>query len=145
MTGVQTCALPILSGILSPDDTRSLISSATAAGYGKGFGASFGQGGIGRNLTLRDLGIGVQQQKQRGLADFLSIAQATKTPQFDFSSMFLSSAQRLSFEENRAEQEFNRNWLAAQIAAAPNPAGAFTTQLVLSLAKSAGGIAGAAA
>jgi hypothetical protein len=134
-----------LRGELDPQDTQSLISSAVAAGYGKGFGGSFGNpGGIGGNLSLRSLGLGVEQQKQRGFADFLNLAQTTKTPQFDFSSMFYTPAQRLNFEENRAEQQFNRDWLQAQISAAPNPAGAFTTQLVLTLAGSAGKALGAA-
>ena len=113
-----------LAGELSPDDTRALISSATAAGYGRGFGPSTGSRfGIGRNLVLRDLGIGVQQQKQQGLSNFMNLTQATKAPQFDFTSMFLTAPQRLSFEQNKIEQEFNRNWLAEKEASGPTPIG----------------------
>lgn len=113
-----------LSGELAPEDTRALISSATAAGFGRGFGPSIGaRFGIGRNLVLRDLGLGVQEQKQRGFGNFLNLAQATRAPQFDFSSMFLTAPQRLAFETNRVEQEFNRNWLAEKEATGPTPIG----------------------
>lgn len=133
-----------LSGELAPEDTRALISSATAAGYGRGFGSSFGTMGIGRNLVLRDLGLAVQQQKQRGFANFLSLARQTETPLFDYSAMFFTPQQRLTFEQNRAEQEFNRNWIAAQMEAAPHPAGAYTMQLLMEVAKAAAGSLGAA-
>lgn len=134
-----------LSGILDPEDTQSVIRSATAAGYGKGF--NFGAGGIGRNLVLRDLGLSVQGQKQQGLQNFFGLAKATQAPQFDVSSMFFTPAQRLASAMTQNENRFNRDWLKAQIDASPHPAGAFTMQLLMetvkALASSAGSMAGA--
>lgn len=114
-----------LSGELAPEDTRALVSSATAAGFGRGFGPSMGaRFGIGRNLVLRDLGLGVQEQKQRGLGNFLGLAQQTRAPQFnDFSSMFLTASQRLTHEQNVVEQQFNQAWLAEKEATGPSPIG----------------------
>lgn len=108
-----------LSGILDPADTQSLIRSSTAAGYGKGF--NFGAGGIGRNLVLRDLGIGVQQQKQMGLQNLLGVYGAGPKP-FDVTSMFFTPVQRLNFAMEDRMQRYQRDLLANQVEAAPDPA-----------------------
>ena len=108
-----------LSGNLDPQDTQSLIRSATAAGYGRGF--NFGSGGIGRNLVLRDLGLGVEQQRQRGMQNLLSLYSAGPKP-FDPTSMFFTPGQRLNFAMVDREQRFQRDLLAEQVAAAPDPA-----------------------
>lgn len=129
-----------LSGTMDPEDTQALIRNATASGYGKGF--NFGAGGIGRNLVLRDLGLGVQQQKQRGFQNFLALGQATRAPQFDLTSMFLTPSQRLATAIQQNEQQFNRDWLKAQIDASPNPAGAFSMQLLMEAVKAFAGAAG---
>lgn len=111
-----------LKGELAPEDTRALISSATAAGYGKGFGSSFGSRlGIGRNLVLRDLGIGVEQQKQRGLSNLMGLYGAGPRP-FDVTSMFFTPAQRLNFAFLDRSARYERDLLAARVAAAPDPA-----------------------
>lgn len=108
-----------LSGTLDPQDTQALIRSSTAAGYGKGFG--FGSGSIGRNLVLRDLGIGVEQQKQRGLTNLMNLYAAGPKP-FDPTTMFFTPQQRLNFAVEDRTARYQRDLLANQIAAAPDPA-----------------------
>lgn len=108
-----------LSGNLDPEDTRAIIRNATAAGYGKGFG--FGVGSIGRNLVARDLGTSVVAQRQRGLSNLMSLYSAGPKP-FDASSMFFSPQQRLDFALTDRTQRYQRDLLAAQVQAAPDPA-----------------------
>lgn len=108
-----------LSGQLDPEDTQALIRSSTAAGYGKGF--NFGQGGIGRNLVLRDLGLGVEQQRQRGMQNLLGLYAAGPKP-MDPTSMFFTPGQRLNFAVEDRQAHFQRDLLAEQVAAAPDPA-----------------------
>ncbi len=129
-----------LSGQLSPEDTQATIRNATAAGYGRGF--SFGSGSIGRNLVLRDLGLSTLSQQQQGLTNFMNLSSAFRPQQLSPTSMFLTPQQRLSSAMQANEDAFNRDWLEAQISAAPNPAGAFTAQLtadvIKAIAKGAG-------
>lgn len=138
---VQGTLAAQLSGELEVGDTQSIIRSATAAGYGKGF--NFGAGGIGRNLVMRDLGIGVQQQKQRGFQNLLAFNQASPQP-FNVTSMFFTPQQRLAASTYQAEQMFNRDWLEAQVNAAPSPLGQFIQNVVYAVAGTAGSYFGVA-
>lgn len=138
---VQNTLSAQLSGQMEPGDTSALIRNATAAGYGKGF--SFGSGSIGRNLVLRDLGIGVQQQKQRGLQNLLGVNAAGPKP-FEVTSMFFTPQQRLSAAQYQAEQRFNRDWLESQIEAAPSPLGQFIQNVVYAVAGTVGSYFGVA-
>jgi hypothetical protein len=108
-----------LSGELDPQDTQALIRNATAVGYGKGF--NFASGGIGRNLVLRDLGISGMDQRQRGLQNLMGVQAQTPQP-FNVASMFYTPQQRLDFEFNDRQAQFQRNLLNEQVAAAPDPA-----------------------
>lgn len=138
MGAAQQNILSQLKGELSPEDTRSTIRSATAAGFGRGIGGA----GIGRNLVLRDIGRSVQEQKQTGFQNFLQLAQATRPPQFDVSSMFFTPQQRLSFAVQENEAQFARNLAREQIAAAPSPFGQWvsstTQQMLVAAAGSVG-------
>lgn len=103
-------------------DATGAIRSATAAGYGKGFGPSFGSRyGIGTNLTLKTLGLESMATQQRGLSNLLALKQAGP-PAFDISSQFASFGQAAAFKFQDREARFNRDLLAAQVAAMPNPA-----------------------
>lgn len=111
-----------LSGEIEPEDTARAISNATAAGYGRGFGPTFGMNfGIGRRAVGRDLLFGVEQQKQRGLSNLMSLYQAGPRP-FDVTSMFFSPQQRLAFAFQDRAAKFQRDLMAEQVAAAPDPA-----------------------
>jgi hypothetical protein len=132
---VQSSINSQLNGELSPEDTQATIRSATAAGYGKGF--NFGAGGIGRNFVLRDLGLSVENQRQRGLTNFMNLTKLAPA-RYDPTSMFLTSAQRLQAETQQAEERFNRDWLESQIKAAPSPLGQFIQNVVYAVAGTAG-------
>lgn len=95
-----------------------MIRNATAAGYGKGF--NFASGGLGRNMVLRDLGLSVQGQKQKGLQNLLGVYGAGPQP-FNVTSMFYTPQQRLSFALEDRAQRFQRDLLYEQVAAAPDP------------------------
>lgn len=109
-----------LSGEVPPDVAAAVQRRAAAQSLLGGFG---GGSGIGRNLSLRDFGLtslGVQQQ---GLANFSSLASLAPRPQaFDVTSMFFSPQQRLQAAFQERNSQFQRNLLAEQVAAAPDPA-----------------------
>lgn len=130
-----------LLGISDVEDTKAGIRSAVAAGYGQGVqGSQFG------NLkVIGQLGRSVAQQRQQGFQNFVTLSQATKAPQMDPTSMFLSPSQRLSTAISQNESQFNRDWLQSQINAAPHPAGAFSMELLMSAVKSFAGAAGSMA
>ena len=59
--------------------------------------------------------------QQHGLANFQSTF-APKSPLMDVTSMFFTPQQRLQFAFQGRESQFQRNLLAEQVAAAPDPA-----------------------
>jgi hypothetical protein len=137
----QANILSQLKGEIGPEASAAISSSSVAKGFGMGVG---GKSGLGRNLVARDLGIASRGIQQQGFQNFLSLAGATRPAMMDPTSMFLTPQQRVSTAIQQNEQLFNRNWLASQIDAAPSPAGAFTQQLVMQLAGTAGKAIGAA-
>lgn len=120
--GFDTAGKNILSalrGELSPDVSAAVGSSAIAKGFQMGFGG--GRSGIGRNLVLRDLGLASAAIQQQGLSNFLNFTKTFQSAQLDPSSMFFSPTQRLGFAQSERNSQFNRDLLAAQIEAAPDP------------------------
>lgn len=109
-----------LNGEVPADVAAAVQRRAAAQSLLGGFG---GGSGIGRNLSLRDFGLtslGVQQQ---GLANFSALASlAPKTQAFDVSSMFFTPQQRLQAAFTERNDQFQRNLLYEQVAAAPDPA-----------------------
>jgi hypothetical protein len=80
---------------------------------------------MGRNLEARDLGLTSLQLTQQGLnaaERWLAGTKALAVPgQFDVSAMFLSPAQRVSATVANNTGQFNRDLMAANVAAAPDP------------------------
>lgn len=110
----------LLRGELPADVSRAVEASAAARALGGGYGGS----GMGRALTLRDLGRTSFDATQQGLMNFGQLAQLTRPlmPQpFDVSSMFVTPLQRASFENEQNLQQFQRNWMSNQIASQPDP------------------------
>lgn len=111
----------MLSGKL-PEEVVSQVqrNAAERAGVG-GYGGS----GMGRNLEARDLGLTSLQLTQQGLSAaerWLAGTKALAVPgQFDVSAMFLSPAQRVSATVANNTGQFNRDLMAANVAAAPDP------------------------
>lgn len=108
-----------------PADVAAAVQRRAAAQSllgGYGVGSSMMQS-IGHNLSLRDFGLTSMAQQQQGLANFSSLASLAPKPQaFDVTSMFFTPQQRLSAAFTERNDQFQRNLLAEQVAAAPDPA-----------------------
>lgn len=109
-----------LSGELDPQDTQALIRNTAASSFGSGIQRG-GFGSIGRNLTLRDIGRAGVEQRERGFTNFLSLADRTQGATLNPSSMFFTPQQRLTFAQQERDNQFNRDLLAEQVAASPDP------------------------
>lgn len=111
----------MLSGQL-PADVVSQIQRNSAEKSGAG---GYGGSGMGRNLEARDLGLNSLQLTQQGLSAaerWLANTKALSVPgQFDVASMFLTPAQRIQSQSANNAGQFNRDVMAANVAAAPDP------------------------
>lgn len=109
-----------LRGEVAPDVAQAVQRRAAAQSLLGGFG---GGSGLGRNLSLRDFGLTSMQTQQQGLANFSALASlAPKPAAFDVTSMFFTPQQRLSAAFQERNDQFQRNLLYEQVAAAPDPA-----------------------
>jgi len=125
-----------LRGELPADVQRAVTDNAAARAQAGGFGGSRAAG----NLELRDLGLTslnridtAMAQTGQTLANFRNLGARGPTA----SSMFLSPAQRIGFEQNERNAQFNRDAMAAQARAQPDP-------IVSGLANTVGTVAGGA-
>jgi hypothetical protein len=107
-----------LRGELNSDVQQQILSSGAARALASGTAGS----GFARNATLRDLGLTSFNVQQQALGTLTGLAQQTRGPQFDVTSMFFSPQQRLEFAFQDRSARFQRNLLAEQVAAAPDPA-----------------------
>lgn len=101
-----------------PQDVQDAIGRSGAA---RALGGGFGGTGMARNLIARDLGLtslDLMGYATNATQRWLATAAA---PRFDVSSMFFSPAQRLGHAVNERNFKFQRDWLNAQIDAAPDP------------------------
>lgn len=112
-------AASLLKGEVPEDVSRTLTTSAAARSLAGGFAGT----GFHRNLLARDLGLtslslmGEGQNRLTSLGSFATSA----FPRFDFTTAFITPQQKLAFEWQQNLAQFNRNLLAAQVKAAPNP------------------------
>lgn len=115
----QSIVASQLRGEVPQDVQESLLRSNA----GKAFAGGFAGSGFSGALGLRDLGLtslGIQQQ---GLSNFSSLASMVpQTPMFDITSMFFTPQQRLDFEFQQNQAQFQRNLMFEQVEAAPDPA-----------------------
>lgn len=102
-----------------PSDTRRLISQAAAEkGIARGTtGSEFDDFG-----ELRDLGLTSLQISKEGFdaANRWIAAMASGAPQFNFSSMFVTPAQRIATQQWNETNRFNRQFLKNQISMLPS-------------------------
>lgn len=111
-----------LRGELTPEVTsqvqRSTAGRALMGGYGGG-------SGFGRALTARDLGLTSLNLQQQGLGQAMNFIQSQRSTgmvqPFSVSSMFVSPTQRINLALQENSMQFNRDVMAAQEAAKPNP------------------------
>lgn len=109
-----------LRGEVPADVQLQLQRRSAAQALLGGFG---GGSGIGRNLTARDFGLTSLGIMNQGLQNFGSLASLAPRPQsFDITSMFFTPQQRLQSAFAERDAQFQRNLLAEQVAAAPDPA-----------------------
>lgn len=105
-----------------PSDVVGQIRRNAAERSGAG---GYQGSGMSRNLEARDLGLTSLQLTQTGLGAaerWLQGVKALSVPgQFDVSAMFLSPAQRVNATVANNTGQFNRDLMAANITAAPDP------------------------
>ena len=126
----QSAISAMLSGELPPDVLRNLRRSAAERGLKAGtVGGGFQ---LGRELSDQ-LGMSLQLTQQ-GLQSAQSwLAQSTAKPTFDVTSMFISP--QMQYQANT--DQFNRQFAANKIAAAPNPIAKGIHDTVVQLASAA--------
>ena len=110
-----------------PQDVQNAIFRGNAERTAGG--NAFGGGGFGRNLNARDLGLTSLQITNNAMSSAESWLSKAQAPMFDATSMFITPMQ-----QNAANlDQFNRNLLAAKVAAAPDPAarGVFDSNMAL--------------
>jgi hypothetical protein len=121
-SGTQSIAA-MLKGQLPADVQKMVEQKAAEASMAGGFGGT----GAGRALGARDLGLTSLSLVEKGLDSsqrWLSGALQLAQPGgfFDVSSMMFTPQEKLSFEVNERNLRYNRDLLAAQVKAAPDPA-----------------------
>lgn len=110
-----------MNGELPADVVAQIRRNAAERSGAGGYGGT----GMGRNLEARDLGLTSLQLTQQGLSSaerWMAGLKNLSVPQaFDVTSMFLSPSQRLNAAQGNVTGQFNRDLMAANVAAAPDP------------------------
>lgn len=116
---VQNIVSNQLAGNLSPELQSSVMRSSAGRAFGTGIQGSDAASRWGLSSLYRT----AEQQQQQGITNFNNLASLRPNiPSFDVSSMFFTPQQRLSAAFSEREAQFQRNLLAEQVAAAPDPA-----------------------
>lgn len=102
-----------------PQDVQNAIYRGVAQRTAGG--NAFGGGGFTRNVTARDLGLTSLDITNKALSSAESWLSKATAPTFDVTSMFFTPQQRLAQANLQQERQFNRNVMAAGVAAAPDP------------------------
>lgn len=116
LAGATKNAAALARGEIPDDVSRAVHSSAAAKALAGGFVGS----GFGRNLVARDFGktsLALTGEGQNRLTSLGAFARSA-FPVFDMSQAFFNPAQMLDYTYNK----FQRDLLAAKVAAAPDPA-----------------------
>lgn len=105
-----------MRGEVPADVVRNLRQYAAESGATQGTGQSFTNERVLKSLGLTSLGL-----VEQGLSTaerWINQARAS-TPQFNFTSMFVTPAQQIATQQWNKSNQWNRNWLANQIKAMP--------------------------
>lgn len=105
-----------LRGELSPELRSQVRNEAAATSLGLGLGGSQFQVGLTGGRFLKT----AEQLQQQGLQNFQTLQGMAPKP-FDMSTMFFSAPQRYAMQYQENADQWNRNWLKAQVRAAPDP------------------------
>lgn len=103
--------LDLSEGKIPTDISDQVQNSAAVRALDSGYAGS----GMHRDLVARDLGLTSLNVMQKGLDSMNTWLARTKAPTFDVSSMFFSPQQRLSFEVEERDKEFQHDWVGNQI------------------------------
>ena len=101
---------------------QDVAQATTRAAAGKAIAGGFAGSGVHGNLQLRDLGLQSLQLMQTGITAAERWLTQSTAPQFNVTSMFFSPQQRLGFAQQDRAERFQRDLMAAQVKAAPDPA-----------------------
>lgn len=111
----------MISGKIPGDVSDAVQNSAAARSLGGGFAGS----GMARNLVARDLGLTSLDLTQRGINSLQNwsrtMAAIYEPSMMSVSSMFISPMQQATFDVEERNLQLERDWLANQIAAMPDP------------------------
>jgi len=107
-----------LSGQLPKDVEEYIKRSAAEMGVSSGTsGSEFNKFGALRNLGLTSLDV---TNKALDSASRWIAGAASRSPRFDFTSMFVSPAQRIATTQWNTTMQWNRDWLQNQIDVLPD-------------------------
>lgn len=107
-----------VSGEIPTDVSEAVRRNSAAKSLYGGFGGT----GMSRNLTARDLGLTSLDLTQKGLDSAGRwMASGAKAPQFDLSGFLVSPQTRIQTQMFNSTNQFDRDWLANQVDAAPDP------------------------
>jgi len=110
-----------LRGELPPDVAANIQGQAASRAIGGGYGGS----GMHRKLVARDFGATSYQMTQQGLdsaSRWMQVSAGVGMPQMmNASSMFLSPEQRVNYAFQNTQSQFQRDWVANQVRAMPDP------------------------
>lgn len=101
-----------------PADVAANVRNLTAARAQAG---GYSGSGMSGNLTARELGLTSLNLINQGLSSAESWLKTATAPQMDASSMFFTPQQRLAFSQQQQSMQFQRDLMAAGVAAAPDP------------------------
>lgn len=104
----------MIRGEVPTDVQNQLERQAAQRGVTLGYG---GGSGFGQNQYLRNFGLTSLQLNQQGLDTATRWIQQAQNLTFDFSKMLLNKDDAM----RRSEFNWQRDWLAAQVAASPDP------------------------
>lgn len=101
-----------------PDDVRRAIAQGNSERFAGVFsGSNFARSNEAKQLGLTSLGI-----INQGLASAESWLSQASAPRFDVTSMFFTPQQRYGYAVNERDARYQRDLMAAQVKAAPDPA-----------------------
>jgi hypothetical protein len=118
---IQSTISQELQGQIPADVSAQIQTSDAAKALTGGFSGSNMQG----NLVARDLGLTSLSITQQGISSaesWMQMAEQLTSPAVSaFQSMFISPAQQASFDVQQQQTQTEEQWLAAQVAAMPDP------------------------
>lgn len=106
----------MLQGVLPESVTSGIMRSSAAKNLGLGVAGS----GIGRNLTLRDLGIETLKGQQQGFQNLLGLSQTLQPQMFNTAAWLMTPQQRAELTFKNREMQWQEQLMRAEQEAQPD-------------------------